>query len=69
MRIFDIELALIEDVGPGDAMKISTEFSENHRFSDSSVVRPDIVLEWSEFRFPICSETVNLFPELDFYRS
>ncbi len=59
----------MEDVGTGGAMKIWTEFSEIHRFSESSVVIPDIALKWSEFRFPIYSETVNPFQKLDFYRS
>jgi hypothetical protein len=48
-------------------MKISIGFSECHRFSESSVVRTDIALEWSEFKFPICSETVNPLPGLVFF--
>jgi hypothetical protein len=59
-------LALIEDVGSVGAMKSSTGFSDVHRLSENSLVRLTIVLEESGFKFLICSETVNPFPELVF---
>jgi hypothetical protein len=68
MWIFNVQSALIEDVGSGGAMKSSTGFSDVHRLSENSLIRLTIVLEGNGFKFPIWSETLNPFPELVSYR-
>ncbi len=68
MWIFNIQSALIEDVGSIGAMKSSTGLLDVHRLSENSLIRLTIVLKRSGFTFLICSETVNPFPELVSYR-
>ncbi len=59
---------ILIDVGSADAKKSGTGFLKAHGLSATYMGRAEIVLERNEFNSSICSETVNPFSKLDFYR-